>query len=130
MKPIGSEKIGNPDDKLKRILEIAGIKDAPLNESTNLKGRLSNILHEAQASNGTKYAIVQEEKHVYIKTEKNGKYEYISGVENIQEHSYKSFADALKHLNLMFKQINEQVGFDENIDVFKKKIWLRKKNLF
>ena len=26
MKPIGSEKIQNPDEKLKRILEIAGIK--------------------------------------------------------------------------------------------------------
>lgn len=122
MKPIGSEKIGNPDDKLNRILEIAGIKKEVLTESVNTKGRISNVLHEAQATNGDKYAIVQEEKYVYIKKEKNGVYDYISGVQNIQEHSYKYFADALKHLNLMFKEINEQVGYSENVDVFKKKI--------
>jgi hypothetical protein len=59
---------------------------------------------------------------VYIKTKKDDQYDYITGVENIHEHSYKSYADAMKHLNLMFKAINENVGQDENIDLFKKKI--------
>lgn len=122
MKPIGSEKIQNPDDKLSRILEIAGIKKETINESKPLYGRLSNVLHEAIAADGTEYGIVQEEKHVYIKVKNGQNYQYISGVQNIHEHSYKSYADALKHLNLMFKQINENVGQSENIDILKKKV--------
>lgn len=122
MRPIGSEKIENPDEKLNRILEIAGIKKQPINESKPLIGKLSNILHEAVAANGNEYAIVQEQNYIYIKTKKDDQYDYITGVENIHEHSYKSYADAMKHLNLMFKEINENVGQDENIDLFKKKI--------
>jgi hypothetical protein len=64
---------------------------------------------------------VQEEKHVYIKVKAENGYEYLSGIQNIQEHSYRSYADALKHLNMMFKQINESVDYKENIDVLKKK---------
>jgi hypothetical protein len=122
MRPIGSEKIENPEEKLSRILEIAGIKKESINESKPLIGKLSNILHEAVAANGNEYAIVQEQNYVYIKTKKDDQYDYITGVENIHEHSYKSYADAMKHLNLMFKQINENVGQSENIDIFKKKI--------
>lgn len=122
MKPIGSEKIENVDDKLARILEIAGIKKELVVENKPTLGRLSSVLHEALAANGTEYGIVQEEKHVYIKVKNERGYNYISGVENIHEHSYKSYADALKHLNLMFKQINENVGQNENIDVLKKKV--------
>lgn len=122
MRPIGSEKIENSEEKLNRILEIAGIKKESINESKPLIGKLSNILHEAVAANGEEYAIVQEQNHVYLKTKKGDEYDYITGVQNIREHSYKSYSDAMKHLNLMFKQINENVGQDENIDIFKKKI--------
>jgi hypothetical protein len=123
MKPIGSEKIENVDDKLARILEIAGIKKELVTESAPVLGHLSNVLHEAVAANGTEYGIVQEEKHVYIKTKnENGEYDYLTGVQNIHEHSYKSYADALKHLNMMFREINESVDFKENIDVLKKKV--------
>jgi hypothetical protein len=122
MRPIGSEKIENSDEKLNRILEIAGIKKESINESKPLIGKLSNILHEAVAANGEEYAIVQEQNHVYLKTKKGDGYDYITGVQNIHEHSYKSYSDAMKHLNLIFKQINENVGQDENIDIFKKKI--------
>ena len=121
MRAIGSEKIQNVDDKLARILEIAGINKNQINEDKQLVGHLSNVLHEAVAADGTEYGIVQEEKHVYIKRKTENGYEYLSGVQNIQEHSYKSYADALKHLNMMFKQINESVDFKENIDVLKKK---------
>ena len=122
MRPVGSEKIQDPDKKLDRILEIAGIKKETILESKPLLGKISNVLHEAMAANGTEYAIVQEERHVYIKTKNGEDYDYITGIQNIKEHSYKSYADALKHLNLMFKQINEQVDYTENIDVLKKKV--------
>jgi hypothetical protein len=121
MRAIGSEKIQNVDDKLARILEIAGINKNQINEDKQLVGHLSNVLHEAVAADGTEYGIVQEEKHVYIKRKTENGYEYLSGVQNIQEHSYRSYADALKHLNMMFKQINESVDFKGNIDVLKKK---------
>jgi transposase len=122
MKPIGSEKIQNADEKLARILEIAGVKKNSITESKPSYGRLSNVLHEAVAADGTEYGIVQEEKHVYIKVKNGQDYNYVTGVENIHEHSYKSYADALKHLNLMFKQINENVGQYQNIDILKKKL--------
>jgi hypothetical protein len=122
MRPVGSEKIGNPEEKLARILEIAGIKKDSINESVSTTGTQSNVLHEALASDGTEYGIVQEEKHVYIKVKGENGYEYVSGVQNIHEHSYRSYADALKHLNMMFKQINENVGHVGNIDVLKKKV--------
>ena len=82
---------------------------------------MSNVLHEAVAVDGTEYAIVQESKYVYIKVKNGDSYDYITGVQNIHEHSYKSYADALKNLNLMFKSINEEYGHKENIDVLKKK---------
>ncbi len=122
MRPIGSEKIKNTDEKLARILEIAGVKKESINESTPSYGRPSNILHETVSSDGKQYAIVQEEKHVYIKLKNGDNYDYITGVENIHEYSYKSYADALKHLNLLFKQINENVGQKENVDILKKKV--------
>jgi hypothetical protein len=121
MKPVGSEKIQDVDQKLARILEIAGVSKETINENKQLGGHLSNVLHEAVAADGTEYGIVQEEKHVYIKVKAENGYEYLSGIQNIQEHSYRSYAEALKHLNMMFKQINESVDYKENIDVLKKK---------
>jgi hypothetical protein len=121
MRPVGSEKIQDVDQKLARILEIAGVSKEAINENKQLVGHLSNVLHEAVAADGTEYGIVQEEKHVYIKVKTDNGYEYLSGVQNIHEHSYRSYAEALKHLNMMFKQINESVDYKENIDVLKKK---------
>jgi hypothetical protein len=122
MRAIGSEKISNTDDMLARIMEIAGIKKGYSDDVKPFIGKQSSILHEAVAANGEEYAIVQEQNHVYLKTKKGDGYDYITGVQNIHEHSYKSYSDAMKHLNLIFKQINENVGQDENIDIFKKKI--------
>jgi len=123
MKPIGSEKIANLDDKLSRIRQIAGItsnsnSDATINESVNAN---STVLFESTTSNGVEYAIVQEEKYIYIKKKINEKYEYMSGVENLKEFSFKTYTDALKHLNLMHKEINESTGTIEGTDFLKKK---------
>ncbi len=122
MKAIGSEKIQDIDEKLQRIIEMAGIQKNSIINNEKPFGTTSSILHEAVASNGIEYAIIQEEKYIYLKTKENGRYEYMGGVQNIHEHSYSSYANALKHLNLMFKEINEMSGQKENIDIFKKKI--------
>lgn len=121
MRPIGSEKISNVDDKLKRILEIAGISKKHDFTEIPVRGSLSNVLHEAVSADGREYGIIQEEKHVYIKEKIDGNYEYMSGVQNIHEYSYRSYAEALKHLNLIFKQINEDAGQIFGVDISKKK---------
>lgn len=122
MRPIGSEKISNLDDKLSRIRHIAGIGN--VNESTKTisqGGNNSTILHESVASNGDEYAIVQEQKYIYIKKKINENYDHISGIQNLKEFSFKTYTDALKHLNLMYKQINELNGIKEGLDILKKK---------
>lgn len=121
MKSIGSEKIQNPDEKLERIKQIAGITNRVNEEKITHVGRPSDILHESVAANGKEYAIVQEQKYIYIKEKINDNYEYLSGIQNIKEHSYSSYSEALKHLNLMFKEINEMTGHVENVDILKKK---------
>ena len=123
MKPIGSEKIANLDDKLSRIRQIAGItsnsnSESTINENVNPN---ATVLFESTASNGDEYAIVQEEKYIYLKKKINEKYEYISGVENLREFSFKTYTDALKHLNLIHKEINESTGTVEGTDFLKKK---------
>lgn len=120
MKAVGSEKIANPNDKLKRIVELSG--SVKLNENYKNRGLITNVLHEAKASNGDVYGIVQEGKHVYIKIKNGDSFDYVHGKTNINEHSYRSYADALKNLNLMFRDINSNSGHSKNINVFKKKI--------
>ena len=126
MRPIGSEKIQDIDQRLKRIREIAGITEsvAPDSEAhdSNKEDTDSTIIHEATASNGDQYAIIQEENFVYIKKKVNENYEYMSGIKNLREFSYNRPADAYKHLNLIFKEINEMNGHKENVDILKKKV--------
>lgn len=123
MRPIGSEKISNLDEKLNRIKHIAGI--SAVNESTKKtqqNGSKSTILHESVASNGDEYAIVQEEKYIYIKRKINEDYDYMTGVENLREFSFKTYTDALKYLNLMYKNINQLNGIKEGMNILKKKV--------
>jgi len=123
MKPVGSEKITNIDDRLARIRQIAGITESKSPEAiAESKDNETTILYESVASNGAEYAIVQEEKYVYIKKKVNESYEYMTGVKNLHEFSYKTSADALKHLNLMLKEINELNNHKENVELVKKKV--------
>ena len=75
---------------------IKHLNNKVINENKVISNKASNVLHEAVAADGTEYGIVQEEKHVYIKSKNtDGEYDYLTGVQNIHEHSYKSYADAL-----------------------------------
>ena len=120
MNTYNSHKITDPKEQMARMLDLAGIKKGTVNE-TNI-GTNATILHEAVASNGDEYGIIQEEQYVYIKKKYNGNYDYIDGVGNIKEHSHKSYAHALKDLNMIFKDINESVDHKEGINLFKKKV--------
>lgn len=114
-RPQGSEKITDPEKRLDRIKEIAGIGHKPiLNENKN-NTKFSTVLHEAVAADGTTYGLVQEGPKVYLKHLINDHYEYIGDEKN---YAYKDFAQAFKHMNLLFKDINLKEGHDKSINIF------------
>src|SRR5438270_472371 len=116
----GSERIQDNGEKLKRILEIAGVKKAPVTEGTKNTAQ-STVLHTVEGADGVTYALVQEGSTVYVKQEVDSKYDYIGGLANITEHAHRSYANALKHLNLHLKEINSLVGNKQGTEILKKK---------
>lgn len=118
----GSERIQDPAEKLKRMQELAGIKKETVAESTTKTASLNEtVLHEVAASNGNTYGIVAEGAKVYIKKLVEGKYQYMTGLENKLENKYDTFAEGLKHLNVMLKEINVETGTAHGTEVLKKK---------
>jgi hypothetical protein len=108
-------------DKIQRIQNLMG-KLSPINESTEN----SSLEHVKYGADGVAYGIVRENHTYFIKTsDKNdGKlsasdFEYIGGLQNKLNESYKSYEEALKHLNMRFKDLNEFYNIRENIDLFK-----------
>jgi hypothetical protein len=96
---------------LNRMLELANIK--PITEN---KVELSSLELVKKASNDKVYAIVRENRKYYIKNSDKTQnltesdFDYIGGVANKSKHSYNSFEDATRHLNLMFDEINRVNG--------------------
>ena len=92
---------------LNRMLELANIK--PMTEN---KVELSTLDLVKKAANDKVYAIVRENRKYFIKvTDKKqslteSDFNYIGGVANKTKHSYNSFEEASKHLNLMFDELN------------------------
>lgn len=117
-RPQGSEKIQNPDEKLARIREIAGIKSKPVltEEQHRLNTKNSTVLHEATAADGKMYGLVQEGPKVYLKRLVNDHYEYLTGDE--KDYAYKNFAEGFKHMNLLFKDISEQNHYGNSINLY------------
>lgn len=117
-RPQGSEKIQNPDEKLARIREIAGIKPKPVltEEQHRLNTKNSTVLHEATAADGKTYGLVQEGPKVYLKRLVNDHYEYLTGDE--KDYAYKNFAEGFKHMNLLFKDISEQKQYAKSINLY------------
>jgi len=109
IKPIGSEKLQGMD-KIKRMIEIARYNEnIPM--SVNETFRSDYIITLAD---GNTYEIVKERLGYIIKSSINeSDTEYI---DPIQERKYfKSYSQALRRLNLMAKEINENYGNEEGI---------------
>lgn len=97
MKPLGSEKL-QADDKLKRILELTYYKDQPHN-NTSTPNRTVEFISESV--NGV-FGIVREKDGYYVKkglTE--GSLDYIGGMFMKNKNRFKSYAEALKRLDLL-----------------------------
>jgi len=107
-------------DKINRSLELMN-RMTTLNESTST----SELELIKRAPNGVVYGIVRENHKYFIKesNKKSGEitandFFYIGGLQNKLNESYKSYSDALRHLNLRFDAINESMGIDNNVNIF------------
>lgn len=121
LRPIGSEKLQG-DEKIKRILEISRYKEvSPSNINETAK-----VDYSTKLADGNVYHIVKEKMGYIIKqglTESQS--EYIAPMKN--RKYYNSYADAMKVLNLMAKDINQSNNVKEGISLFteQKKYFLK-----
>lgn len=104
MRPLGSEKLQG-DEKIKRILEI-----------TNYQRDSKSVAHKnaeyiTESVNGYVYGIVREKDGYYVKKGLNeSTLDYIGGLFMKNKNRFKSYAEALKRLNLISGQeaLNEE----------------------
>lgn len=124
LKPIGSEKLKG-QEQIKRILEIAKYKENlpnSINES-------SKTDYSTKLVDGNVYHIVKEKMGYIIKSGLNeSTLDYIDHMKN--RVYYSSYADALKKLNLVAKELNRVHNINEGISLFTedKKYFLKNPN--
>lgn len=118
MKPVGSETLQGKD-KLKRILELAGVKEKIVEHKLVNK----DIEFIKKAPNNRVYAIIRENHAYFIKSTdketgiKTEDFKYVGGVKHDTKYKYRSYSDALKYLNLIFESLNDGLN-KKNINVF------------
>jgi len=122
LRPLGSEKLQGLD-KIKRIIEISNYNNnSNVNEH---KSEYSKLL-----ADGNMYHIVKEKGGYIIKTSVNEN--SIDYREPIQERRYfDSYSQALKRLNIIAKELNENYGNENGVSLFsedKKFVLKQKKN--
>ena len=107
-------------DKLNRIKDLMG-KMNTINESDST----SEVELIKKGANGVVYGIVRENRDYFIKTSEKTSgefiaedFNYVGGLQNKSSEKYKSYADALKHLNLKFDMLNESFGVEKNTNLF------------
>ena len=112
LRPIGSEKLEGME-KIYRMLEISNYKlniPKPINEDTSVEYKKTLV-------DGNTYHIVKEKNGYVLKkglTESVS--EYIEPIKN--RKFYPSYSQALKRLNLITKEVNQNEGYDKNISLF------------
>jgi hypothetical protein len=120
LRPLGSEKLQGLD-KIKRIIEIANYSNNPnVNEHTS---EYSKVL-----ADGNMYHIVKEKNGYIIKSSVNEN--SLDYREPIQERKYfDSYSQALKRLNIIAKELNENYGNEDGVSLFSedKKFFLKQK---
>jgi len=120
LRPLGSEKLQGLD-KIKRIIEIANYSNNPnVNENTS---EYSKVL-----ADGNMYHIVKERNGYIIKSSVNEN--SVDYREPIQERKYfDSYSQALKRLNIIAKELNENYGNEDGVSLFSedKKFFLKQK---
>lgn len=104
IKPIGSEKLEGMD-KLRRIMEIAKYNEVPKQEINDL----STTNYTIRLADGNLYGIVKEKSGYIIKKGLNESDLEYSEPMRSRKH-YRSYADAMKKLNLVVSEVNRNEG--------------------
>ena len=105
-----------------------------LNRMLNLMDRMNTLTESKSFSelelikkgpNGVVYGIIRENHDYFIKTSNKTSgqflaedFNYIGGLQNKYDERYKSYAEAIKHLNMKFDMLNESYGIDSNTNIF------------
>jgi hypothetical protein len=105
-----------------------------LNRMLNLMDRMNTLTESKSFSelelikkgpNGIVYGIIRENHDYFIKTSNKTSgqflaedFSYIGGLQNKYDERYKSYADAIKHLNMKFDMLNESYGIESNTNIF------------
>lgn len=124
LKPIGSEKLKG-QEQINRMLQIAKYKEAiptPINEDTRVE-------YNTKLVDGNVYFISKEKQGYIIKKGLNeSTLDYIEPMKN--RTYYNSYAEALKKLNLLAKELNRVHNVNEGISLFTedKKYFLKNPN--
>ena len=124
LKPIGSEKLKG-QEQINRILEIAKYKE----HLPNSINETSKTDYTTKLVDGNVYHIVKEKLGYIIKSGLNeSTLDYIDPMKN--RVYYSSYADALKKLNLVAKELNRVHNINEGISLFTedKKYFLKNPN--
>ena len=107
-------------DKLNRVLDLM-VKMNTLNESKSY----SELELIKKGPNGVVYGIIRENHDYFIKTSNKSlgqflaeDFSYIGGLQNKYDERYKSYAEAIKHLNMKFDMLNESYGIENNTNIF------------
>ena len=104
------------DEQMSRMQFLMEYKNTPKTTKTGID-------YHINANDGKTYGIIREGNMYYIKTTTPDKadlresYEYLGGFNNRNEHGYKSFNEASKHLELEIMGINESCGKHEDVSV-------------
>ena len=123
LRPLGSEKLEGMD-KLRRIMEIAKYNEVPKQEINDL----STTNYTIRLADGNLYGIVKEKSGYIIKKGLNeSELEYSEPMRN--RKYYRSYADAMKKLNLVVSEVNRNEGNDFEVPLIgeqpKKKIHIK-----
>ena len=105
-----------------------------LNRMLNLMDRMNTLTESKSFSelelikkgpNGVVYGIIRENHDYFIKTSNKTSgqflaedFSYIGGLQNKYDERYKSYAEAIKHLNMKFDMLNESYGIESNTNIF------------
>ena len=107
-------------DKLNRMLSLMD----RMNTLTESKS-FSELELIKKGPNGVVYGIIRENHDYFIKTSNKTSgqflaedFSYIGGLQNKYDERYKSYAEAIKHLNMKFDMLNESYGIDSNTNIF------------
>ena len=111
---MANSKIDNQMERMQFLMEY---------KTTPKVDTKAGIEYSINTADGKTYGIIRENNMYYIKTTTPDKatikesYEYLGGYNYRNEHGYKSFNEATKHLELEIMGINESLGRHEDVSV-------------